>query len=110
MNLKNYTLIAYKLMQRPWGPECRYTVSPDTGGVDINDVISIPDMKILESDLAKLIQERLVRIDVSFIPGPVPEVLSEMTVEKYLKDNGYIKPKQTLEMVKTQMMKIIEVI
>jgi len=45
MKLTGYELVGYKLINRPWGSECRYTVArPDQS--HINNVIEIPDMKI----------------------------------------------------------------
>lgn len=110
MDLKNYTLVAYKLIQRPWGPECRYTVAR-LNGSHINEVISIPNLKIDEMSLATLILESLKRVDIPYVlEPPFPQILTKESVEEYLRIEGYIKPEQTLEMVKTQMIKPIGMI
>jgi hypothetical protein len=105
MKIIGYELIGYKLIERLWGPECRYTVAR-LDGSHINDVISIPNIKIPEGDLAKLVQARLLALDVLAIPEPSPSIITKESVEQYLKDEGYIKPEQTLEMIKIEMLKV----
>jgi hypothetical protein len=62
MNIEGYTYIAHKLIQRPWGPECRFTVArPD--GSHINEVIGISGLDISEADLPALIKTRCELID-----------------------------------------------
>jgi len=63
MNIKNYTYITHKLIQRPWVAECRFTVVKDDN-THINEVIIIPSMNIEESELIKLIEQRLAVIDM----------------------------------------------
>jgi hypothetical protein len=61
MNIEGYTYIAHKLIQRPWGPECRFTFArPD--GSHINDVIPIPSVDISTADLTALVTTYLGRM------------------------------------------------
>jgi hypothetical protein len=57
MNLPGCEYITHKLIQRPWGPECRFTVRLSDGD-EINEVISVPNMGITEEELASLILRR----------------------------------------------------
>ena len=68
MNINNYELITHKLIDRPYGWECRYTVRKETGTL-IDDVVSITDEKINEEELARIIENRLKLLDVE------PEVI-----------------------------------
>jgi len=63
MNIKINTYITHKLIKRPWGAECRFTVAKDDN-THINEVISIPSINIEESELIKLIEQRLAVIDM----------------------------------------------
>ena len=74
MEIKGYKYIQHKLKPRPWGPECQFTVARLSDGLHFNDVISIPDLKIEEEDLAKLILERLKLIDREPEPFIDPQV------------------------------------
>jgi hypothetical protein len=61
LEIEGYTYVAHKLINRPWGPECRFTVArPD--GSHINEVIPISSMSIADNDLVDLIVTRLARI------------------------------------------------
>lgn len=61
MIIPGYTYITHKLIQRPWGPECRFTIA-DLSGNHINDVITIKGMDITEADLVFAISNRLAII------------------------------------------------
>lgn len=61
MNIPGYTYITHKLIQRPWGPECRFTVS-DPAGVHVNEVVAIPSMEATEVSLVEIISARLARM------------------------------------------------
>lgn len=59
--IPNYTYITHKLIPRPWGPECRFTVArPD--GTHINEVVSIKTMQINDTDLVAIISNLLARM------------------------------------------------
>lgn len=68
MEIDGYTYIAHKLINRPWGPECRFTVARIDGS-HINEVIGIASMDIAENDLAVLIKTYCELIDT---PPPAP--------------------------------------
>ena len=51
MDIKGYKYITHKLIPRPWGSECRFTVARLDGTL-IDNVVAIQDMNILEEDLA----------------------------------------------------------
>lgn len=66
LTIPDYTYIAHKLINRPWGPECRFTVArPD--GSHINEVIPIKSMKIEEKELVEHITARLKQIEASIV-------------------------------------------
>ena len=70
MEIEGYKYIAHKLIQRPWGPECRFTVARLPDNSHINEVIVIESIKIEESVLAEQIASRCKEID-SIVAEPV---------------------------------------
>ncbi len=73
MEIDGYKYIQHKLKLRVWRVECQFTVAK-TDGSHINDVISIPDLKIDEKSLATLILERLKIIDHPIEPFIDPQI------------------------------------
>jgi len=69
MEIPGYTYIAHKLVLRPWGAECRFTVK-EGDNPDINEAITIPGMDIKEKDLVSLISRRLQSIK-DFVEPPL---------------------------------------
>jgi len=67
MNIPGYTYVTHKLIDRPWGPECRYTVR-DADGKLLDDVAAIPAMSVTEDALVDIISARL-----ALITGPLPQ-------------------------------------
>ncbi len=59
--IEGYIYITHKLISRPWGPECRFTVARSTGA-HINEVIPIKDIVISDFDLQIVISNRLAQI------------------------------------------------
>ncbi len=62
MIIPGYEYITHKLIQRPWGAECRFTVARITDGSHINDVIGVDNVNISEADLITKISVRLAKI------------------------------------------------
>lgn len=58
MNIPNYTYVTHKLISRPWGQECRFTVK-NANGKFIDDVVPIKSMAVEESELVDTISKRL---------------------------------------------------
>lgn len=52
--IEGYTYIAHKLIQRPWGPECRFAFA-DTNGEHINGVVAIPSMETTNQQLIAIV-------------------------------------------------------
>ena len=61
MEIEGFTYITHKLIDRPWGPECRYTFAWPTGE-HINEVIRIPSMDISNDDLKALVVAQLAKL------------------------------------------------
>jgi len=61
MEIEGFTYITHKLINRPWGPECRYTFAWPTGE-HINEVIRIPGMDISNEDLKILVAAQLAKL------------------------------------------------
>jgi len=108
ISIIGYKYIQHNLKIRAWGYECQFTFISESDGRIFDDVISVPSLKIGETDLEVLIEKRLLLISK---PLPPPEiiVLDNSQVENYLKAKGIIKPKHTLDIVKTTMSKVAEV-
>lgn len=49
MKIEGYTYIAHKIIQCPWGIECRFTVAKHDGS-HINDIVMIGDEKAAEEE------------------------------------------------------------
>jgi hypothetical protein len=89
LEIEGYTYITHKLINRPWGPECRYTVArPD--GTHINDVVPVSSMKIEEMELVTVIVERLKGIDVEPLPPP-PDPMIKMVDDAVAAKEAEIK-------------------
>jgi hypothetical protein len=58
MIIAGYTYVTHKLIPRPWGPECRYTVK-DSNDQFIDDVVPIKSMDISQTDLIQVVTDRL---------------------------------------------------
>jgi hypothetical protein len=109
MEIEGYKYIQHKLKSRPWGPECQFTVEKLIGGF-IDDVISIPDMKIEESELAKLITERLKLIDHEIEPFIDPQMkmiedavaAKETEIRFILEQKGLLEKEQSIEDIKSK--------
>lgn len=102
MEIAGYTYITHKLISRPWGSECRFTVKTENG-VNIDDVIPVPSTKIEENDLAKLI---LARLDLRTAPPEQPFVVAEREqyereVMELLVNKGYLKQGEALQNLKS---------
>jgi hypothetical protein len=83
MEIPGYKYITHKLINRPWGPEVRYTVkNADDNFID--DVFNIPSMKIEEKVLVNLLLDRLKRIDVP--PEPMPPDPRVQEIEQAVAD------------------------
>lgn len=97
--IDGYKYITHKLINRPWGPECRYTVAKADGS-HINDVVVIPSMKIEEKELTEIVAARLAMIDIE------PEIIEpEQTytatqVKELLIEKGYMSSQEKLEDLK----------
>ena len=109
ISIIGYKYIQHNLKTRAWGYECQFTFVTDNDKRTFDDAIPIPSLKIADKDLAILIEERLKLISAPRLPD-MPEVIvpSREAVEKYLRDNVIIKPKHTLEIVKSTMALVTE--
>jgi len=109
MEIEGYKYIQHKLKPRPWGPECQFTVEKLIGGF-IDDVISIPDMKIEEKELAQLILDRLKLIDHEIEPFIDPQMkmiedavlAKEVEIKSILEQKGLLEKGQSIEDMKSK--------
>jgi hypothetical protein len=100
MKIPGYTYVTHKIISRPWGPECRYTVSRD--GIDINDVVMLSSVKADDQQVCDQIVARLAVIDA---PKPVDDepvlMYSETEVVDLLVQKGYLTTDECLADLKT---------
>lgn len=54
MEILGYTYITHKLIERPWGPELRFTIE-DSQGQHINEAIPIGSMSATEAEIVEAI-------------------------------------------------------
>jgi hypothetical protein len=62
LDVSGYTYITHKRIQRPWGPECRYTVKRQSDGKLFDDVISISSLAVTDESISNLIVTRLAQM------------------------------------------------
>jgi len=61
LEIEGYTYITHKLINRPWGPEIRFTMArPD--GSHINAVLPIPSMDATNQQLIDIVSAYLARL------------------------------------------------
>lgn len=107
LTIPDYTYIAHKLINRPWGSEVRFTVARSDGS-HINEVIPIKSMKIEEKELVEHITARLKQIEASIVAMAAEEqrMIAEQQKEEerktfsdYMLAKIETNPKATLETV-----------
>jgi len=99
MKIEGYQYIIHKIIPRPWGIECRFTVArPD--GTHINEIVMLNDGLEDEAQIASLIVGKLKVIDV---PLEIPErIYTETEVKNLMVEKGYLIEDQKLAELKTK--------
>jgi hypothetical protein len=101
MELENGKYIQHRIIERPWGTECQFTV--DVGGWLVDDVIPIAP-KMEEKELATLIDERVLARMALDLEEPVkPEkIYTEKEIVALLVSKELLSEGQMLEDLKTK--------
>ena len=91
MKIEGYQYIIHKIIPRPWGIECRFTVArPD--GTHINEIVMLNDGLEDEAQIASLIVGKLKVIDVP-LETLIPErIYTETEVKNLMIEKGYLIP------------------
>ena len=89
MKIEGYQYITHKIIPRPWGIECRFTVArPD--GTHINEIVMLNDGLEDEAQIASLIVGKLKVIDVP-LETLIPErIYTETEVKNLMVEKGYL--------------------
>ena len=89
MKIEGYQYITHKIIPRPWGIECRFTVArPD--GTHINEIVMLSDGLEDEAQIASLIVGKLKVIDVP-LETLIPErIYTETEVKNLMVEKGYL--------------------
>ena len=95
MKIEGYQYIIHKIIPRPWGIECRFTVArPD--GTYINEIVMLSDGLEDEAQIASLIVGKLKVIDVP-LETLIPErIYTETEVKNLMAEKGYLIPGENL--------------
>ena len=95
MKIEGYQYITHKIIPRPWGIECRFTVArPD--GTHINEIVMLNDGLEDEAQIASLIIGKLKVIDVP-LETLIPErIYTETEVKNLMVEKGYLIPGENL--------------
>ena len=95
MKIEGYLYIIHKIIPRPWGIECRFTVArPD--GTHINEIVMLNDGLEDEAQIASLIVGKLKVIDVP-LETLIPErIYTETEVKNLMVEKGYLIPEENL--------------
>ena len=108
LEVKGYKYLSSKIVPRPWGTELRFAMVDDVTGREFNEVIIVDNDKLSDEELSLLVESHLSKFSNVEVVTPIePVVLDKKSVEKYLRDNLYIKEAQTIDDVKTEMAKAI---
>jgi len=101
MKIEGYQYIIHKIIPRPWGIECRFTVArPD--GTHINEIVMLNDGLEDEAQIASLIIGKLKVIDVP-LETLIPErIYTETEVKNLMIEKGYLTEDQKLAELKTK--------
>src|SRR4030042_1752415 len=102
MIIPGYKYIAHKIIPRVWGIECRFTVKKDNDP-DINDIVILPTDKIMESEIVKLISQRLMATDHPRIDNIPEKIYTKSEIEQILIDKGYLQKGQTLDSLQAKV-------
>jgi len=95
MKIEGYQYIIHKIIPRPWGIECRFTVArPD--GTHINEIVMLNDGLEDEAQIASLIVGKLEVIDAP-LETLIPErIYTETEVKNLMVEKGYLIPEENL--------------
>jgi len=108
IEVKGYKYLSSKIVPRPWGTELRFAMVDDITGREFNEVIIVDNDKLTDEELSSLVESHLSKFSNVEVVTPIePVVLDKKSVEKYLRDNLYIKAEQTLDTVKSEMAKAV---
>ena len=101
MKIEGYQYIIHKIIPRPWGIECRFTVArPD--GTHINEIVMLNDGLEDEAQIASLIIGKLKVIDVP-LETLIPErIYTETEVKNLMIEKGYLILGQNLSDLKSK--------
>ena len=101
MKIEGYQYIIHKIIPRPWGIECRFTVArPD--GTHINEIVMLNDGLEDEAQIASLIVGKLKVIDVP-LETLIPErIYTETEVKNLMIEKGYLISGQNLSDLKSK--------
>ena len=101
MKIEGYQYIIHKIIPRPWGIECRFTVArPD--GTHINEIVMLNDGLEDEAQIASLIVGKLKVIDVP-LETLIPErIYTETEAKNLMVEKGYLIEDQKLAELKTK--------
>ena len=101
MKIEGYQYIIHKIIPRPWGIECRFTVARPNG-THINEIVMLNDGLEDEAQIASLIVSKLKVIDVP-LETLIPErIYTETEVKNLMVEKGYLIEDQKLAELKTK--------
>ena len=101
MKIEGYQYIIHKIIPRPWGIECRFTVAR-SDGTHINEIVMLNDGLEDEAQIASLIVGKLKVIDVP-LETLIPErIYTETEVKNLMAEKGYLIEDQKLAELKTK--------
>ena len=105
MDIKNYTWITGKQIQRPWGVEYRYTVQ-NTAGKYIDSIVMLNSDSETEKTIEGLILAQLLKIDV--VPEPVIDPIEEAVqikedeIKDFLVSKGLLTEEDSIYNIKSK--------
>jgi hypothetical protein len=100
VEIEGYKYLAHKIVPRPWGIECRFTV--DKNGLHFNDIVMLETGKEDEKEIAGIILKRMLVMDRPDAKQEPEKIYTETEIKTLLVDKGYLEKTQKIEELKTK--------
>lgn len=93
MDIKDYTWVTGKIINRPWGVEYRYTMK-NSAGKYFDDIVLLENENVSEETIAELIIAKLGQIDI--VPEIVIDPIEQAKEEKESEIKNFLVTKELL--------------
>jgi hypothetical protein len=107
MDIKGYKYIQHRIINRPWGTECQFTVV-DNGGNQINAVIPLKEKESPDEKSIAISITAYLQLLPDTTENKVERMYSETEVKNMFVEKGYITADKSINDVPTKAMLIAD--